>query len=281
MRLDQWIVMEPLLQPYFRIDRQHYYSILPSATPYARNALFAGLFPLEIFRRHPNYWDTHRGEGSLNRFERELLELQLQRLGAPSGAKLRYAKVYTADEAIDMQRQVQRKADVDLFALVFNFIDILAHGRSESAILQEMAPDEAAFRSVARSWFAHSTLFDLLKQMSAAGIDVVITTDHGAVQGMRPTLATGNRDTSTNVRYKFGENLGCDDKGAFKMVEPEQFMLPKLRSTENYIIAKENFYFVYPTQFRKYERQFQGSFQHGGISLEEIILPVAHLQPRR
>ena len=281
MRLDQWLVMEPLLAPYFRIDRKHYYSILPSATPYARNALFAGLFPLEIHRRHPSYWDTHRGEHSLNRFERELLDLQLQRLGAPAGTKLRYAKVFNAEEVADVQRAVQRKADVDLFALVFNFIDILAHGRSESAILQEMAPDEAAFRSVARSWFEHSTLFDLLKQMSAAGIEVVVTTDHGAVQGMRPTIATGNRDTSTNVRYKYGENLGCDDKGAFKMDEPEQFMLPKLRSTENYIIAKENFYFVYPTQYRKYEKQFQGSFQHGGISLEELILPVAHLQPRR
>ncbi|HZM15759.1 MAG TPA: response regulator [Candidatus Krumholzibacteria bacterium] len=281
MRLDQWITMEPLLAPYFRIDRKHYYSILPSATPYSRNALFSGLFPLEIYRRHPQYWDSQRGEHSLNRFERELLELQLQRLGAPAGVKVRYAKVYNAEEAGEIQRAVQRKADVGLFALVFNFIDVLAHGRSESTILQEIAPDEAAFRSLAQSWFEHSSLFDLLKQMSAAGIEVFVSTDHGAVQGMRPTLATGNRDTSTNVRYKYGENLGSDDKGAFRMEEPEHYMLPKLRSTENYIIAKENFYFVYPTKFRKYEKQFQGSFQHGGISLEEVILPVAHLLPRR
>jgi len=281
MRLDQWLTMEPLLAPYFRIERKHYYSILPSATPYSRNALFAGLFPLEILRRHPNYWDSQRGEGSLNRFERELLEAQLQRLGAASDIKVRYAKVYGADEAAEVQRAVQRKADVDVFGLVFNFIDILAHGRSESTILQEIAPDEAAFRSLARSWFEHSSLFDLLKRMSAAGIEVFVTTDHGAVLGMRPTVATGNRDTSTNVRYKYGENLGCDDKGAFKMQEPEHYMLPKMRTTENFIIAKENFYFVYPTQFRKYEKQFHGSFQHGGMSLEEIILPIAHLQPRR
>ena len=280
MRLDQWLTMEPLLDPYFRIERKHYYGILPSATPYARNALFAGLFPLEILRRHPQYWDTERGEHSLNRFERELLELQLQRLGAP-GLKVRYAKVFGGDEVAELQKAVQSKAGIDVFALVFNFIDILAHGRSESSILQEIAPDEAAFRSLALSWFEHSTLFQLLKHMSSAGIEVFVTTDHGAVLGMRPTIATGNRDTSTNVRYKFGENLGHDDKGAFKMHEPEDFMLPKLRSTENYIIAKENFYFVYPTKFRKYEKQFQGSFQHGGISLEELILPVAHLQPRR
>ena len=281
MRLDQWITLEPLLAPYFRIDRKHYYSILPSATPYARNALFSGLFPLEIYRRHPQYWDSQRGEHSLNRFERELLELQLQRLGAPAGVRVRYAKVYGAEEAAEIQRVVQRKADVGLFALVFNFIDVLAHGRSESTILQEIAPDEAAFRSLARSWFEHSSLFELLKQMSAAGIEVFVTTDHGAVQGMRPTIATGNRDTSTNVRYKYGENLGSDDKGAFRMDEPEHYMLPKGRSTENYIIAKENFYFVYPTKFRKYEKQFHGSFQHGGISLEEILLPVAQLLPRR
>jgi hypothetical protein len=188
--------------------------------------------------------------------------------------------VFGTDDAAEQQRAVQRKSDVDLFALVFNFIDILAHGRSESSILQEIAPDEAAFRTLARSWFEHSVLFEMLKQMANAGIEAVITTDHGAVLGKRPTIATGNRDTSTNVRYKYGDNLGCDEKGAVKIREPEEYMLPKLRSTENYIIARENYYFVYPTQYRKYEKQFQGSFQHGGVSLEELILPVAHLVPR-
>ena len=280
MRLDQWFVMEPLLEPYFRIDRRHYYGILPSATPYARNALFSGLFPLEIHRQHPQYWDAQRGEHSLNRHERELLELQLRRLGAPPALKMRYAKVFGTDDAAEQQRAVQRQSEVDLFAFVFNFIDILAHGRSESSILQEIAPDEAAFRTLARSWFEHSVLFEMLKQMANAGIEAVVTTDHGAVLGKRPTIATGNRDTSTNVRYKYGDNLGCDEKGAFKIREPEEYMLPKLRSTENYIIARENYYFVYPTQYRKYEKQFQGSFQHGGVSLEELILPVAHLVPR-
>ncbi|MFQ5601151.1 MAG: response regulator [Candidatus Krumholzibacteriia bacterium] len=280
LRLDQWIIMEPLLDPYFRVERKHYFSILPSATPYARNALFAGLLPLEIREKHPEYWDTNRGERSLNRFERELLELQLKRLGAAPHLKLQYAKVFNADQAAELQRAIRQKADVDLFALVFNFIDILAHGRSESSILQEIVPDEAAFRTLARSWFEHSALFEMLKKMASRGIEVFVTTDHGAVLGRRPTVATGNRDTSTNVRYKYGENLGYDDKGAFKMVEPEEFMLPKLRSTENYIIAKENYYFVYPTKYRQYEKQFQGSFQHGGISLEELILPIARLVPR-
>ena len=279
MRLDQWLLMEPLIDPYFRVDRQHYFSILPTATPYSRNALFAGLFPLEIARKHPQYWEM-RDEGSLNRYERELLELQIKRLGASPDVKVRYAKVYNPEEAADMQRHVDRQAE-SLFGLVFNFIDILAHGRSESRILQEMAPDEAAFRSVARSWFQHSTLLDLLKMMANRGMEVFLTTDHGAVLGKRPTLATGNRDTSTNVRYKYGENLGFDEKGAFKMSEPEEYMLPKARSTMNFIIAKENFYFVYPTKYRQYERQFFGSFQHGGVSLEEMILPIVHLTPRR
>jgi CheY-like chemotaxis protein len=280
MRLDQWLMIEPLLDTLFRIDRRHYYSILPTATPYSRNALFAGLFPLEIQRKHPQYWETH-DEGSLNRHERELLELQLRRLGAAPDLRVRYAKVYNPDDAADILKAIDRQTEPTLYALVFNFIDILAHGRSESRILQEMAPDEAAFRSVARSWFQHSALLDILKKMAHRGIEVFLTTDHGAVLGKRPTVATGNRDTSTNVRYKYGENLGFDDKGAFKMAEPEEFMLPKLRSTMNYIIAKENFYFVYPTKYRQYEKQFFGSFQHGGVSLEEMILPIVHLVPRR
>jgi CheY-like chemotaxis protein len=281
LRLDQWMAMEPLVDPFFRVDRGYYYGILPSATPYARNALFAGLFPLEIHRRHPEYWDTKdEGEKSLNRFERELLELQLRRLGCAPDLRLRYAKVFTPEDGNELLRTAARQTDVQLFALVFNFIDMLAHGRSQSAILQEMAPDEAALRTLARSWFAHSSLFELLKRFAARGVEVFVTTDHGAVLGKRPTVATGNRDTSTNVRYKYGENLGYDEKGAFKMSEPEAYMLPKVRSTQNYIIAKENYYFVYPTKYRQYEKQFYGSFQHGGISLEELILPVAHLVPR-
>jgi len=282
MRLDQWMMMEPMLDPWFRIDRKHYYSMLPTATPYARNALFAGLFPLEIHRRYPQLWEADDGgEHSLNRHERELLELQLKQLGAAPDVKMRYAKIFHPEEAAELTRAVERQSDVRLFALVYNFIDMLAHGRSQSAILQEMAPDDAAFRTLAKSWFAHSTLFDLLKSMAARGIEVFVTTDHGAVLGKRPTVATGNRDTSTNVRYKYGENLGYDEKGAFKMTDPESYMLPKLRTTQNYIIAKENFYFVYPTKQRQYEKHFYGSFQHGGISLEEMILPVAHLVPRR
>ncbi len=279
MRLDQWMMMEPLIDPYFRVERKQYYSILPTATPYSRNALFAGLFPLEIQRKHPTLWEM-RDEGSLNRHERELLELQLKRLGAGSDVKVKYGKIYNPEDAVDIQKSLDRQNDANVYGLVFNFIDMLAHGRSESRILQEMSPDEAAFRSVARSWFQHSALFDILKKMAHHGIEVYVTTDHGAVLGKRPTIATGNRDTSTNVRYKFGENLGYDEKGAFKMAEPEDFMLPKLRSTMNYIIAKENFYFVYPTKYRQYERQFFGSFQHGGVSLEEMLLPIVRLVPR-
>jgi hypothetical protein len=279
MRLDQWMGMEALLEPYFRIKRQQYYGILPSATPYARNALFAGLMPLEIAQQHPQYWES-TGEQSLNRYERELMELQLKRLGASPKLKSRYAKVYNPSDATSLFKALHKKSGVDLFGLVFNFIDVLTHGRSESAILQEIAPDEAAFRTLAQSWFEHSSLFETFKRMAQHGIEVVVTTDHGSVLGQRPTIATGNRDTSTTVRYKYGENLGYDEKGAFKMQEPEDYMLPKWRSTMNFIIAKENFYFVYPTKYRHYEKQFQGSFQHGGVSLEELILPVAHLVPR-
>jgi len=166
-------------------------------------------------------------------------------------------------------------------ALVFNFLDILAHGRSDSPILQELVPDEAAFRSLLFSWFSHSAIFDILKGIAAQDAVVVITTDHGAVMGKRAALIYGNRDTSTNLRYKYGVNLVTDEKLALIAKNPMDLNLPNDYLNKNYVFAKEDYYFVYPTHFHEYERQYRNSFQHGGISLEEMILPVATLVPRR
>jgi hypothetical protein len=189
--------------------------------------------------------------------------------------------VYHVDEANNVRRELGSYSRIPLVALVFNFLDILAHGRSESAILQELAPDEAALRSLLHSWFTHSAIYDILRGIAEQDAVVVITTDHGAVLGKRAALIYGNRETSTNLRYKYGVNLVTDEKSALIAKNPLELNLPNDYLNKNYVFAKEDYYFVYPTNFHEYERQYRNSFQHGGISCEEMILPVATLVPRK
>jgi len=281
MRLDQWFKIEPLLESYFNISREYYYSILPTATPYSRNAIFSGLFPEEIAQKHPEYWQENAPEEiSRNRFEKSLMEAQLGRLGVKLSPGPRYVKVYNTEEANAVKRQIATYLSIPFAAFVFNFLDILAHGRSESEILQELAPDESAFRSLMRSWFSHSVLFDILKAMAQQEAVVVLSSDHGSILGKKAALVYGDRETSTNLRYKFGNNLVCDEKQALHVKDPRRFKLPANGLNKNYILAKEDYYFVYPTKFHEYERQYRGSFQHGGISLEEMILPCITMHPK-
>ena len=282
LRLDQWLTLEPLLAEHFEIQREHYCSILPTATPYSRNAIFSGLLPAELHSRHPDLWqETSGDERSKNRFERQLLELQLDRLKARPTRPIRYFKIYDSAEAQQARKQSSGFAGLGLVALVYNFLDILAHGRSESELLQELAPDEAAFRSVMKAWFLRSPLYEILRALGQQGFTIVLTTDHGAVLARRASKVHGNRDTSTNLRYKFGLNLNCDPKEAVILRDPKVFKLPDDSVNKNYILAREDFFFVYPTRFHEYERQFRGSFQHGGISIEEMVLPRVTLLPRR
>ncbi len=280
MRLDQWFAIEGMVADLFEVDCGYYCSILPTATPYSRNAIFSGLLPADLAIRHPQYWQEVSGdERSKNRHEHQLLDLQLQRLHlAPRSSK--YVKIYNVEEANQTRRQIGSFEGIPLVSLVFNFVDILAHGRAESEILQELAPDEAAFRAVMKTWFAHSALYESLRALSAQDCRVVLTTDHGAVLGRRAALVYGNRETSTNLRYKFGTNLNCDTKHAVLLRRPGDFRLPAEGVNKNYLLAREDYYFVYPTRFHDYERQYRGSFQHGGISLEEMVLPLATLTPR-
>jgi CheY-like chemotaxis protein len=282
MRLDQWFTLEPLLEELFQLDRAYYYSILPTATPYSRNAIFSGLLPAGLWKTHPDLWqESTNDERTKNRHERQLLDLQLERLGATPERAPKYVKIYDAEEAHQTRRQINSFAGVPLVSLVFNFLDILAHGRSESEILKELAPDEAAFRAVMKAWFLHSPLYDIFKALSTQDCVAVLTTDHGAVLGRRAALVYGNRDTSTNLRYKYGINLNGDARQAVFVRKPMDYMLPDDGVNKNYVLAREDFYFVYPTRFHEFERQYRGTFQHGGISLEEMILPLVTLLPRR
>jgi DNA-binding response OmpR family regulator len=281
LRLDQYLAIEPMLEPYYSIKRDYYYSILPTATPYSRNAIFAGLFPGEIAESYPKYWDeTGSDEMGKNRFEKQLLDKQLQKMGMRISPSPKYFKIYTADEAVQARRQIPTLQNVSLVAMVFNFVDIVAHSRSESVVLQEILPDESAYRSFTKSWFMHSPLLDILRTISQSDVVVVLTTDHGSVLGRRSAKALGDRETSTNVRYKFGNNLNCDPRQAVRVKDPVEYKLPSGGVNKNYIIAKEDYYFVYPTNFHEYERHYKHSFQHGGISMEEMILPCVTLVPK-
>ncbi len=281
MRLDHWMSLVPSLEPFFNITNHYYYSILPTATPYSRNALFSGLYPIELTDHVPDLWRTPaKGEFSKNRYERKLMDLQLQRHGIRLSPEHKYVKIYEKDEADNVRRQMSSMHNHPFVSLVYNFVDILSHSRSESEILQELAPDEPAFRSLVRSWFNHSALYHIIVEMARQKATVVLTTDHGAMLGRRAALVRGNRDTSTNLRYKFGSNLGCNEKETFLIKVPSDYRLPSDGASKQYAIAKEDYYFVYPTEFHRYERQYRGSFQHGGISLEEMILPCAVMLPK-
>ena len=280
VRLDQWMIIEEFVREFFDVQWDFYMSILPTATPYSRNAIFSGLFPDEIARRYPDKWLERSNEDtSKNKFERFFLGEQMKRLHL-DGEKLKYVKVFTANEAEDLHKRLSGLISSPFVSLVFNFVDILTHGRNQSEILQELVPNESAFRSLMRTWFSHSVLRDILQSLARAGVKVVMTTDHGSILGRKASLVYGRRDTSTNVRYKYGENLKCDEKQAIITREPGEFRLPTESKTKNYVFAKEYFYFVYPTNFRDYEKHFEGSFQHGGVSLEEMVLPCLTLTPR-
>ncbi len=281
MRLDQVRMIEPLLEAHFHVERRNYWSLLPTATPYARNSLFAGLYPLDIAEGYPEWWigDANH-EGSRNAHEAELLDELLRRLGSPAAGSSRYYKVSDARDTDHLHRNLGSLDGTRLVAGVYNFLDIMAHGRSQSRILKELAPDEAAFRTLMRSWFEHSNLWDVMRNLARRDCTVILTTDHGSMLCQRALQIRGNRDTSSNVRYKFGDNLGVDEDRVLLMKNPEDFRLPRQSTIENYAITTENHYLVYPTNFHEYERLYRDSFQHGGISLEEMICPFLVLRPR-
>ena len=284
MRLDQWLMMEDLIRPYYTVQKDYYCSIIPTATPYARNAIFAGLFPDDIKKHYPNYWKGDVpgvSEHSQNSHEKELLAALLKRRRVELKNELSYVKIIDTDYGKRIENDIQRYTRNHLTAIVVNAVDMIAHSRSDYPILKEIAPDESAYRSLTKSWFKHSSFLGMLRTLSQyKDINIVITTDHGSVRCMHAVKAHGDRETSTNLRFKHGKNVKSDAKNAMTIKNPEHYKLPEHTSSTNYIIAKEDTYFVYPTDFNHYVQKYRDSFQHGGISLEEMILPVITLEPR-
>ncbi len=280
LRLDQWLAIEPLLYPYYQIRRNYYFSILPTATPYARNAIFSGLTPLKMAENFPQLWqEDWQNETSLNRFERQFLAFQLKNYGIEE-KQIKYAKIIESKEARSILKNVKSLTKSKVFAIVLNFIDFLAHSRSDSAVLKEIAPDEAAFRSLTRSWFEHSLFLKILTKLAEQGSSIFITSDHGSIRSLRGAKVLGDRDTSTNLRYKYGRSLKCDSKFAIDVKNPKDYQLPPIGINTNYLIAKEDYYFVYPTDYHHYLNYYNDTFQHGGVSMEEMILPVIKLEAK-
>ncbi len=281
MRLDQWLAIESLLFPYFHISKDYYFSIIPTATPFCRNAIFSGLFPLEIENRYKDLWTTgSEDDFSRNRYERQLLDLQMESLGIEIKPEPKYIKILDSREGRNLEKNLSSYLQSPWLSVVVNIVDIFAHNRSTSDILKEIVPDEAAFRSLTRSWFAHSFLFRVLRAVSQEDVTVVMTSDHGSVRSMRGAKVIGDRETSTNLRYKYGKNIKCDEKHAILIKDPLDYMLPTRGVGINYLIAREDYYFVYPTNYHKYLNYYKDSFQHGGVSMEEIILPILRLDPK-
>ena len=278
MRSDQWFILEEMFYDHFRVERDYYYSILPTATPFSRNALFSGLFPQEIEKMYPELWSLNEDDESLNRYEHELLDLQLKRHGLDLGNELKYVKVMNTNDMRNLEKNMHNYLDTKMLAIVVNFVDILAHSRSDLPILKEIAPDEAAFRTLTKSWFTHSPIRGVLKAIAESGATLLLTSDHGSVRGMHASKVIGDREASTNLRYKFGRSLKADKKHAVYLKEPGDWKLPKRGINTTYIIAKEDYYFVYPTNYNRFVHQYKDSFQHGGISMEEMLLPIVKLE---
>ena len=281
LRLDQWAMIRPLIGAHFDIETAHYFSILPTATPFARNAIFSGLFPAELKSRYPRWW-ADQDEASLNAHEAELLVEQLKDLTGRN-VPVHYEKVFTAADGEGLLKRLPGHLAQDgVTALVFDFIDQLTHGRTENSTLFEVARDTPALRSLTRTWFERSPLWDALREAERRGVPVLLTTDHGSIHCHTPATVFAKRDATSNLRYKFGEDLKAQDPEAALLVEDlASFGLPTRTPTTRLLLATGDRFFVYPTKLREYQARYRGAFLHGGVSPEEVVLPIALLTPRR
>lgn len=273
LRYDQWKVIHPLIGEYFRLEEEDTYSsILPSATQYARNAIFSGLLPLDMEKRFPSLWQNDDEESGKNLHEEEFLAAQIKR-SLRKDCKFSYHKILTFEQGKELTEQVNNLFQNDFNALVYNFVDMLSHARTDMQMIRELANDDAAYRSLTLSWFEHSPLLDLLKKISQKNVKLIITTDHGTIRVKTPSKVVGDRNTNTNLRYKQGKNLNYNAKEVFLIKNPHDALLPKTNISSCYIFAKEDLYFVYQNNYNQFVNYYNETFQHGGISLEEMIIP--------
>ena len=280
LRFDQWKVIERILQNNFRVQEEDFFfSILPTSTQYSRNAIFAGMLPSDIQKHYRKYWLNDTDEGGKNLYEKELFQSQLDRL-VREPVKMDYIKVTNVSHGQQLEDQVLNFLNNDITAIVYNFIDMLSHARTEMEVLKELASDERAYRSLTNSWFTHSPLWTALQKVSGKDVTLIVTTDHGTIRVKQPSKVVGDKDTTTNLRYKMGRNLRYEAKDVLEVRDPEEAGLPRPNVSSAYIFAKEDKYFLYPNNYNYYNNYFRNTFQHGGISMEEMICPVITLSDR-
>jgi hypothetical protein len=256
-----------------------YYSILPTTTAYARNAIFSGLMPSEIVANYKDYWTYDDEEGGKNKYEKELFAKLLER--KKKDYSFSYHKIVRKEEGNKLVENFQNLLHNDLNIMVFNFIDALSHARTDMQMIRELASDEAAYRSISKSWLEHSPLFQVLQLIGETDRKVIVTTDHGTIRVKRAEKIVGDRNTNTNLRYKTGRNLSYNKKGSvFAMENPEDYFLPKRNMSSSFVFAEEDTFFAYPNNFNHYVKYYKDTFQHGGVSLEEVIVPFAEMRGR-
>ncbi|NNL07923.1 MAG: PglZ domain-containing protein [Croceitalea sp.] len=279
LRYDQWLSFEDTISNFYKKKiEEPYFSILPTATQYARNAIFSGLTPLDMEKKYPDWWKNDTDEGGKNMFEKEFLGSQLKRLGLD--LKWDYHKISSLKQGKHLSQNFRTHKDNDLTVIVYNFVDMLSHSKTEMEVIKELASNDKAYRSLTQSWFKNSPLLDIIQQAQQLGFKLILTTDHGTINVKQPSKVVGDRETSANLRYKTGRSLTYQDKEVLAVKDPKEIYLPIINVSSSFIFAKNDMFFAYPNNYNHYVSYYRNTYQHGGISLEEMVVPFVVLEPK-
>lgn len=279
LRYDQWKTFESVVADYYKVEKEvPYYSILPTATQYARNAIFSGLLPVDMEKQFPEYWKNDPEEGGKNLFEAEFLSAQLKRLGLK--IKEDYFKITNLASGKKLVENFKGLKDNDLVTIVYNFVDMLSHAKTEMDVVKELASDDKAYRSLTLSWFKNSPLLEIIQQAQKLGFKLVLTTDHGTINVKNPSKVVGDKNTSLNLRYKTGRSLTYEQKDVYAVKDPKKIGLPAINMSSSYIFAKNDLFLAYVNNYNHYVSYYKNTYQHGGISLEEMIIPCLVFNPK-
>ena len=280
LRYDQWKAFEPFVNNHYKKQKEEaFYSILPSATQYARNAIFSGLMPSDMEKLHPEYWKNDTDEGGKNLHEADLLNAQMKRLGL-THLKHEYYKITNLASGKKLADNFKGLKENDLTVVVYNFVDMLSHSKTEMDVVKELASNDKAYRSLTQSWFKNSPLLEMIQQAQHMGFKLIITTDHGTINVKNPSKVIGDRDTSLNLRYKTGRSLSYENKDVLAAKDPKTIHLPSINMNSSFIFAKNDLFFAYPNNYNHYVSYYRNTYQHGGVSLEEMIIPFVVLSPK-
>lgn len=279
LRYDQLRVLEPVINNYYKKEEEvSFYSILPTATQYARNAIFSGLMPSEMEKRHPEYWKNDTDQGGKNLYENEFLTAQIKHLGLD--IKHEFYKITNMPNGRELAQNFAGVKDNDLTVVVYNFVDMLSHSRTEMEMIKELASDDKAYRSLTLSWFKNSPLLEIIQKAQRMGLKLIVTTDHGTINTKRPSRVVGDKNISSNLRYKTGRSLTYEDKEVYAVKNPKDIFLPTIYMSSSFVFAKEDYFFAYPNNYNHFVKYYKNTYQHGGISLEEMIIPCVVMQPK-